>query len=431
MTTRTILKEARYIKSDVIANNNKWWDIKMFDDFSCYVTWGRVGETGDSQTKPFGSQPLADKFFDSKCREKERKGYHPQKTIEAGKTIITTAPQGELRDLAVKQIKTNSPLVTKLIERLAQANVHNILQSTTLTYNAQTGLFSTPLGIVTKEGIDLARVMLDEIAKYVKVQDFENSNYHALLNRYLMVIPQDVGRKLNARQLYPDLSAVQNQNSILDSLEASLQVAIQPTTTQTTKTAEPQLFSAGLHLVEDGKTIDALRKLYKSTLQNVHSCAHLDVKVVYEVSVDGMFAAFEREGKKLGNIQRLWHGTRAGNLLSIMKGGYVIPPANASHCTGRMFGNGVYFSDQSTKSLNYAYGYWGGSRDNHCFMLLNDVAMGKSYTPRSSSESLPKAGYDSTFAKAGYSGVMNNEMIVYRTSQINPVYLLEFTPGGK
>ena len=37
-----------------------------------------------------------------------------------------------------------------------------------------------------------------------------------------------------------------------------------------------------------------------------------------------------------------------------------VPPANASHCTGRMFGNGVYFSDQSTKALNYAYGYWGG-----------------------------------------------------------------------
>jgi poly [ADP-ribose] polymerase len=99
-----------------------------------------------------------------------------------------------------------------------------------------------------------------------------------------------------------------------------------------------------------------------------------------------------------------------------------------------MFGNGTYFSDQSTKSLNYAYGYWGnGSRDEMCYMFLCDVAMGKSYTPLlwSAGLNLPKAGTDSTFARAGVSGVVNNEMIVYRTCQVNPTFLVEFTPTGK
>jgi poly [ADP-ribose] polymerase len=129
----------------------------------------------------------------------------------------------------------------------------------------------------------------------------------------------------------------------------------------------------------------------------------------------------------LGNVMRLWHGTRVGNVLSILAKGMYIPPSSASHCTGRMFGNGVYFSDQSTKSLNYAYGYWDGKgSDNHCFMFLFDVIMGKAYTPSSYHGSLPKSGYDSTFAKAGESGVMNNEMIVYNTAQCKPVYLVEF-----
>jgi poly [ADP-ribose] polymerase len=60
-------------------------------------------------------------------------------------------------------------------------------------------------------------------------------------------------------------------------------------------------------------------------------------------------------------------------------------------------------------------------------MFLADVAMGKSYTPKSSSESLPKAGYDSTFAKPGESGIINNEMIVYNVNQVNLKYLVEFT----
>ena len=139
-------------------------------------------------------------------------------------------------------------------------------------------------------------------------------------------------------------------------------------------------------------------------------------------------AAFEADGAKLPNIQMLWHGTRVFNVLSILKSGLFCPPKSGSfHVTGRMFGDGIYGSDQSTKALNYARGYWdGGARDKNCFMFLVDFAMGKHYTPRNSYESLPKPGYDSTFAEAGKSGVMNNEMIVYRNSQVNIRYLIEF-----
>lgn len=144
-----------------------------------------------------------------------------------------------------------------------------------------------------------------------------------------------------------------------------------------------------------------------------------------------MHREFEESGSKVGNVKELWHGTKASNLLSILKKGFFIPPTNVPYVTGRMFGNGVYFSDQSTKSLNYAYGYWDGNRQDNCFMFLCNVAMGKEYTPSGPSTQLPAPGYDSTFAKAGKSGVGNNEMIVYRTSQIDPRYLIEFSPKGQ
>ena len=94
--------------------------------------------------------------------------------------------------------------------------------------------------------------------------------------------------------------------------------------------------------------------------------------------------------------------------------------------TGRLFGDGVYFSDQSTKALNYSNGYWSGNKENNCFMFLGLVAIGKYYVPKSTGEKLPKQGFDSTWAKPGISSIQNNEMIVYNLSQINLQYLVEF-----
>jgi poly [ADP-ribose] polymerase len=124
----------------------------------------------------------------------------------------------------------------------------------------------------------------------------------------------------------------------------------------------------------------------------------------------------------------LWHGTRIFNVLSILKSGLLLPKTlSTMQIAGAMFGNGLYFSDQSSKSLNYSRGYWdGGPRDRNCFMLLVDVALGSSYIPKGSYETLPKAGHDSTFAKPGVSGILNNEYIVYRPSQANIKYLVEF-----
>ena len=159
----------------------------------------------------------------------------------------------------------------------------------------------------------------------------------------------------------------------------------------------------------------------------MHSSSSMGVSGVYEVKIGHMAEAFEK--CPIQNIMELWHGTGIGNLLSILKSGLIIPK-HASH--GRLYGNGVYFSDQSTKALNYAAGYWSGNRTNNCFMFLADVRMGSPYIPSgygsrySGREQFPMSGYDSTFAKGGNSGVLNNEMIVYQLNQINLKYLVEF-----
>jgi poly [ADP-ribose] polymerase len=425
----------RFILANITNNNNKFWNITRYSNNVVATHYGRVGETGQTTEKNFYSEGAAISFYEGKCREKTGKGYVPQRTIEATGTVEMVKPSHDLREVAKAQITSASPAALQLIEYLAKANVHSILSSTKMTYDTNRGTFSTPLGIVTQDAIDEARNLLIQISDFVAIRDQGNSTLTPLLNQYLMLIPQDIGRsRPDPYRLYPDLSSIQRQNDLLDSLEASLQMVLSapaPTAVAGIDVAPPKLFDCSLEIVEDGKEIDRIRRKYRETQQSVHLSSALDVKTVYLIEIGAMRRTFEQDGAKLTNIWELWHGSKKGNLLSILAKGFVIPPQNAPHCTGRMFGNGCYFSDQSTKSLNYAAGYWDGNRDDNCFMFLANVAMGNYYVPPRSMQNLPQPGYDSTYAQANKSGVMNNEMIVYRPGQIDPVFLVEFSKGGR
>lgn len=417
-----VIEQCGYIKTDLNANNNKFWYIALYENGDCLTRWGRVGETGQSKHFPGAGAG----FFEQKRREKEYKGYKPLRTLDGG---IAQTSNTNLEAVATQQIETNCPEVTQLIARLSQANVHNILSSTTLQYDTSRGTFSTPLGIVTQDAISEARALLTKIGAGVHAHRYDDSTFVGAVSDFLMLVPQNIGRgKPDLHRLYPDLEAVQAQNGILDALEASLQNVL-----ATPENDRPlqKLFSVKLHRVEAGREIDRIRRKYRSTVQMLHASSRLDVKAVYAVEIESMRQAFEAQGRPLGNVWELWHGTKVANLLSILKSGLHVSPPRSAHITGKMFGNGLYFSDQSTKSLNYAYGYWDGARSDNCFMMLCDVAMGNTYTPRGWQESFPVPDYDSTFAKGGIPGLMNNEMIVYKDSQVDVKFLVEFDRANR
>jgi poly [ADP-ribose] polymerase len=142
--------------------------------------------------------------------------------------------------------------------------------------------------------------------------------------------------------------------------------------------------------------------------------------------------SFENNGAKMSNILDLWHGTRTCNLISILKSGLLLPGQTSAQIAGAMFGPGIYGAPASTKSLNYSYGFWSrGGYDDNCFMFIMKMAMGNYYVPRNSFSGYPPKPFESCWAKSGQSGVINDECIVYKTSQVDLKYLLEFTPGGK
>lgn len=441
------LKAAVYVRRLICAeqgkndNKNKYWSGFVLPDGTYVAEWGRVGVTKQQQNKACGSVDAAKRMVDKKAEDKlGRSGsdvYTELKYVEGSAAAVTgsggSVKGAGLAKLARDQIAGGDPIVSSLIDFFAKVNRHTILANTKLAYDESAGTFRTPLGVlVTQEAIDDARHLLDDISDVVAARQWDSPKMFDLMNGYMRLIPMNIGMKrLEPRNVLPDLKAVRQQGDILDSLAASLTQAMTPVAATTAAVADvPKVFSVKLTPITEGKRIDALRKLYQSTRLDMHVCAHLDVKTAYDVQIDSSTAAFERDGKKVGGVVEAWHGTNAANVLSILKGGLVVPPSSSPHVCGRMFGDGVYGAIHSTKSLNYAYGYWDGTRNERCFMFRMDMAMGKYYVPRGSGSTRP-SGYDSIWAKRGQSGVANDELITPRASQCNLKQLLEFTPHGK
>lgn len=418
-----IVKEKRLILAELGSNHNKWYHLELHDDGRVVSRWGRVGGSGQEKELGYGET-----LFDTKSAEKQKKGYVEARTLPSSGVIHNNVlhPQS-LERLATEQIAANSPEAVSLIKKLVKANVHAILESTTLTYNAAAGTFSTPLGIVTQDAIDEARQVLRYIDELVQRGAWKDYRFQHAANRFLNLIPQNIGRtRQSCRDLFPNLKIVHEKSDILDRLETSLQMVVTSAGNSTDHSAA-KLFEAQLHLVQGSREFHALKRKFKATLNANHACSNLRLHRAYTVEIASMQKAFEEKGRNIDNVLELWHGTGTQNILSILKNGFRVKPPSTAKLTGKMFGEGAYFANQSTKSLAYAHGYWNGTRHKTCYLFLCEVAVGRFQIPKGATAKRPDRGYDSYWAQNGKTaGILNDEIVVFDESQINPRYLLEF-----
>jgi poly [ADP-ribose] polymerase len=134
------------------------------------------------------------------------------------------------------------------------------------------------------------------------------------------------------------------------------------------------------------------------------------------------------------NVIPLFHGTRTENLTGILKKGLLIRPSGVVLC-GNAYGNGIYKSSNSTKSINYTSincSYWAKGSDNKAYLFLSDAILGNTYMAKNSgnySLNSIKPNH-SLWARAGKQ-LINDEMILYKTDQHTMKYLLEFTCTGR
>jgi len=427
----------KFIQANVEENHNKFWNVALFDSDDVEVEYGRVDVTFTQGVEPGGGLSYMEKKIQEKLRGKMKKGkrecYKEIKTLDTtGIKIVDN--KTSLKEIAKKQIIHDNSETERLIGWLAEVNRHNITKASggNIVYDNNSGLFQTPMGIITPEGIKEARKHLVTIGDFVAQKKYNLKKLTQAVNEYLMLVPTNTGMKLNIEALFPDVKAVQKQGQLLDALDASyVEVTQDKAPVKDSPEDVIKLFEAKLSAVEDGKVFDRINKLYTGTVNKSHYAVQgLKIHKIWIIEIPTMRNAFKTKGEPLGNVHELWHGTQASNLLSILKGGLVIPPSSSPHVTGRMFGDGIYASSQSTKALNYATSFWGGQDVGRYFMFLLKMAMGNTYIPNStrygySDYSYPKKGYDSTWAKPG-TVVHNDERIVYKEYQVDLEFLAEF-----
>jgi poly [ADP-ribose] polymerase len=427
-----IIKEAKLVCVSLENNSNKLYWLTLYDNDTVRIQYGRYSELFGKLTFQHDDVfPNGEKLFNKKLKEKLKPGrrtgtYVEQPIVKTG-IQSTTFNAGSLEQIALQQIKTTDEGVHVLIKNLVKANVHNVISNSSVSYDVKSGLFSTPVGLITKEGIDRGRDLLSLIKDKVDIDNFD-SEFSDLAQQFLSIIPRDFGRRrVDVATLFPQVE-IQKQLSVLDSLEVSLTSVLSSKPGVENEDIKEKLFDTSLEIATPDE-FSAIQKLFIKTAKDEHqTIKHLTLVNVYKVNISNMSKSYESNGKVKGNIHRLWHGSSVSNILSILKSGFLITPPSTAKIAGKNFGPGSYFSPISTKSLQYSNGYWGSGSSEKVYLFLNDVAVGKAFEPASTTSERPPSGYDSYWAKAGKSGwLINDEVVVFDTSQIKPLYLLEFS----
>jgi len=422
-----VIKEVKYILTEASTNNNKVWYGTLYDNGDVTTTWGRIGYS--LQSKEFPGK--GENFLRQKEEEKIKKGYTELKVIvgtsgnSSSTTITNEVKSDSLKALAREQlIKSKNPTLEKLIDRLVASNIHRITSNTKITYNADSKLFTTPLGIITLDAINDARTLLSEMSTLVKAEDF-GAKFDSTVSRYMRLVPQNVGMRFSARNLFPDDNSLQNQLNILDSLEASYAaVTTTPKTDSTQKTSsEPKetLFKVDLDILNDANERYRLEKWFSDSNHTTHGYSRVKIINFYSLKIHDNWNNFK---ESLGNLKEVWHGTGEGNLLSLLKSGFKKAPPSTTHITGKLFSEGHYGALDSSKSLQYTYGRFGGNKGDSGWLIVADFALGNTYYIKSYGGSRPK-GYDSIWAKKENTGLRFDELIVPEDNQARIKYLLE------
>ena len=399
-------------------DHNKFYKAS-FDGSTIFYEYGRI-----NQTSVKGSKSGNERDFNKLISSKEKKGY---KRVD----IHTGVNQNELvnKDNRIAKAISDNPEVVKMVNELVLANTHDLFEGKFDVVMTADGAIKTPLGILTSGTITKAEECLTQIM----------SGKTKPIAEYFTYIPHTikVGQALS--------SVVTDWNEeyeLFSKLKQSVEDYEKNLSKRATATIDDSEFQSLFNVKLRQATSDELKSisdLFESSKNEKHHRYASSLKVVGALAIEHTDAEnqkYEDIQNKLGNVMNLWHGTSTQNVLNILRTGLFCPKTSERHynITGRMFGDGIYQSDQSTKALNYATGFWGnGKRGEHAYMFLTETTMGHTFDStktdaRSSNYAkyAREGKYNSIFVHGKTAGVLNNEMIVWDTDQVKLKYLVIF-----
>ena len=448
----------------ISGNNNKYYhlELQVSNDGKhtrVHSEYGRVGAKNPAREYRYAtSESDGQKIFDGIIKSKTTRKKEPYVKVDLAERDI-----GSAGAKAIKKAVDTSGVAKKAPK--SKSDLEPEVQRIVSTFfNATSSFVATtlkcPLGQLSRDQIDQGRDVLDEAKTLVnagqKIAGKTKSKLEDLTSKFYSLIPHNFGyKKLDADALLlSDLVKIAMK-------EADLDVFLDAKNAGSALSGEAEIdekyqtLKAQLKMVEPkGKVFKWLEKLVHDTRATNHGfLGKITVKSIFagarpnegELTNDSQFIAnAERIAKECGkyaaphvkkvsdrpdlddetatlyeeaNVWPVWHGTRNANMAGIVTRGLLIRPAGAVHA-GSMFGDGLYFAHQSTKSLNYSSvkgSYWASGNDDAGFLFLADAAFGNMHVAKASEFFRgPPKGCHSVYGKAGTTrGLQNDEMITY------------------
>ncbi|PLS19175.1 polymerase [Bacillus sp. M6-12] len=391
-------------------NSNKFYIIEFQEGtgaypFRIYTEYGRMGKAPRQEGRYFSSRWSAREEFEKIISSKRGKGYEHIE-VDDGFSFAPSVTKVQTKTRKTDLSKVNDK-VLKLIGKLYQEATSYLISS-----------IDTPLGKLSATQVARGLHVLNEIEEKLN-KGYRDFDY--LSNQFYSIIPVSFGNKVDYRKfLIDDYFKLNEKKDLLGVMSSVVQA--QDTLE---KTLEDKYKSLNIQL----KALSSRTKEYKRLVDYVtksQSRSHhfnIDVQEIYQV--EDMVGHKNFNPYKVSTME-LFHGSRNENYLSIFQNGLKIKPQSAQH-TGSMFGAGVYFADQSSKSANYCWGFGNGASHDSYFLLVCDVATGKVKEYADAQGHLTSApyGYNSVLGKKGRS-LLHNEYIVYKESQVKIKYIVEF-----
>lgn len=397
-------------------NNNKFYTMTENDNGTFTAEWGRVGATGQSQSKPMGQ-------WDKVYREKTGKGYKDNTDLFV---VEGASDKKSTTTKSVKEfLKSRTEAVINVVKKLQGWAKGSIEENYTVSSEN-----------VTKKQVDKAQSLLDEITKYdltkKTIKEFNN-----MLIDFYGIVPRKM-KKVSDHLIQDADNLTERKNKIISEEQATLDVmAGQVLLNEDVKEAaedEPGVATdiieaSGLHIeeVKDAAVIKQIKDLMADH-KSKFKCA-------FEVKNHKTHGHYDKHVGVVKNKKEelFWHGSRNENWWSIMTSGLLIRPSNAVY-TGSMFGDGIYFADKFQKSYGYSSArgsYWAKGSANEAVLALYSVHVGEQKNIHKHNSDcyslnhakLSKEGYDSVFAHGG-ADLRNNEYIVYQSQQNTIKYLV-------
>lgn len=421
---------------DAIKNSNKYYTVELHkcnNICRVFTDYGRLGVTSTKQVRETDCFELAEKEFNSILNSKIKKGY---REIELAQSTTGSEKAKELVD--VSAIKPKSPRSSK------KSSLHPDIQEFVRQIFDEAGKKlnqfvrgnvdskgASPLGKLSKRQISKGRSLLQDISNIITINSSVTiDDVINLSNEYYSNIPKSFGSRVNPSDIaIRTLDEIAEQMDILKFYEDSLRMG---DIIYDVSNIDKQYKSLKSKIEILPNTDKMYKKLedYVRNSESHHHGVQLEVRRIFTIKQNNA-PEFD---DSVGNKRLLFHGTRTANMPGILSSYLKLPTQlKGVHITGAMFGPGIYFADNSTKSSQYSCSRFGGTANRYdtAFMFVSEVALGKVYEVEDSHYFLkPPKGYSSVKGVAGNS-LLHNEYIIYKENQHELKYIIEFKPRRK